>query len=205
LRFDRKRFFDAYRLAFPGKLPVGLVRGLQELLSFIAADPAITDLRWAAYMLATVRHETADTYQPILERGPRSYFDKYEPGTKLGKRLGNKVKGDGYRRRGRGYVQHTGLANDEKMTKLLELPPEDSLVDHPEKALVPSIAYRIMSEGMRRGTFTGKKLADYIKPGEPPDYLNSRRIINGVDRAALIAGYAAAFEGVLLASVESAG
>lgn len=43
----------------------------------------ITDIRQAAYMLATVKHETADTWAPITEYGNRAYFDKYEPGTEI--------------------------------------------------------------------------------------------------------------------------
>jgi hypothetical protein len=49
---------------------------------------------------------------------------------------------------------------------------------------------------MRAGAFTGKKLSDYISASKC-DYTNARRIINGVDRADLIAGYAAKFERIL--------
>ncbi|HET6495589.1 MAG TPA: hypothetical protein VFH61_09525 [Thermoleophilia bacterium] len=195
--FDRKRFFDAYRLAFPGKLVVEQVRGLQDILEAMEADADLTDIRWAAYMLATVKHECDNTYQPIVERGPRSYFDKYEPNTPKGKRLGNKVMGDGYRTRGRGYVMLTGLDNYLRMNRLLGLAgTEDDIVADPDKAMKPSIAYRIMSLGMRRGVFTGKKLSDYIM-GERCDYPGARAIINLRDRAALIAGYAAHFETIL--------
>jgi hypothetical protein len=57
-----------------------------------------------------------------------------------------------------------------------------------------------MSHGMRHGTFTGKKLADYIN-ATGCDYRNARRIINGVDQAALIAGYATALEGILTQAI----
>lgn len=191
--FDRKSFFAEYRTCFPGTITQSQVIGLEALLGFIEADEDVEDVRWMAYMLATTKHETADTFHPIQERGPRSYFDKYEPGTRLGKRLGNVNRGDGYRLRGRGFVQITGLSNYIKMSDLLGV---DLYVD-PEIALHPDIAYRIMSVGMRRGTFTGKKLADYIPKGGIADYRNARRIINGLDRATLIAGYAASFEAVL--------
>ena len=46
---------------------------------------------------------------------------------------------------------------------------------------------------MFRGLFTGKKLADYMNDKET-DYYNARRIINGLDKAELIAGYAKEFE-----------
>jgi hypothetical protein len=48
-----------------------------------------------AYVFATVEHESQFT--PIYEKGPRKYFDKYEPTTKLGREvLGNTQPGDGY-------------------------------------------------------------------------------------------------------------
>ena len=42
------------------------------------------------------------------------------------------------------------------------------------------------------GMFTGKKLSDYIGPGKC-DYVAARRIINGTDRAKLVAHYARAY------------
>ena len=50
------------------------------------------------------------------------------------------------------------------------------------------------------GMFTGKKLSDYIKPGKAPDYVKARAIINGTDRAKLVAGYADAFREALIQS-----
>ena len=71
----------------------------------------------------------------------------------------------------------------------------------PEQALRPQIAYGIMSVGMRKGLFTGKKLSDYISRGGGCDYKQARRIINGLDRASLIADYAATLEDILRASI----
>ena len=49
---------------------------------------------------------------------------------------------------------------------------------------------------MRTGSFTGKKLADYIN-STTGDYVNARRIINRLDQAAKIKGFAQTFESVL--------
>lgn len=62
------------------------------------------------------------------------------------------------------------------------------------------VAYRFMSVGMREGLFTGKKLGDYID-AQHCDYENARRIINGIDQAELIAGYAQTLEGFVRASI----
>lgn len=199
MRIDHTAFFTGYRNAY-GRLTQGVVNGLELLGRNMEADPALKNVQWAAYMLATVKHECANTWQPIVERGPRAYFDKYETGTPIGRRLGNTEPGDGYRFRGRGYVQITGRANYARMTHVLKLGPDADLVQDPDQALRPAIAYQIMSVGMIKGLFTGKKLADYIGPGVC-DYKNSRRIINGLDQATMIAGYATTLEGIIRASI----
>lgn len=154
-----------------------------------AVDTAWTDPRHVAYALATAYHETAHTFAPIREYGKHLYFAKYEPGTPNGKRLGNVLRGDGIKFKGRGYVQITGRANYERFSRLLNV----DLLTTPDLALDPLISYRIMALGMRGGLFTGKKLADYINATRT-DYVNARRVINGLDRAELIAEYAERIE-----------
>lgn len=198
MRFDRDKFYAAYRLAYPSRLSQSQVDGLNTLLSFIETDTYLTDIHHAAYMLATIKHECADTWQPIVERGARAYFDKYEAGTAIGKRLGNKFQGDGYRYRGRGYVQITGRANYSRLSNAIG--SGDELEHIPERTLFTETAYEIMSVGMRRGLFTGKKLSDYINESGC-DYTQARRVINGVDRASLIASYAQEIERILRASI----
>jgi putative chitinase len=199
MKIDHTAFFNGYRASY-GKLAQAVISGIELLGRNMEVDPALLNLQWAAYMLATVKHECANTWQPITERGPKSYFDKYETGTTLGRRLGNTEPGDGWRFRGRGYVQITGRANYARMTRELGLGPDADLEQDPDQALRPAIAYQIMSVGMRKGLFTGKKLSDYIAP-PVCDYINARRIINGVDQADLIVGYAATIEGVLRSAI----
>jgi hypothetical protein len=198
MKVNRKAFFDQYRLTY-GKLSQSQVDGLDFLLGQFERDPEFADVRWIAYALATIKHECADAWQPIVEYGAGAYFAKYEPGTAIGKRLGNVFLGDGARYRGRGYVQLTGRRNYGEMTNALSLSGDDDLVNHPERATDPEIAYRILIYGMRHGSFTGKKLSDYI--GKACNYKHARRIINGNDKADLIAGYARVSEGILRAAL----
>lgn len=153
----------------------------RQLLGFLAADPLMTDVRWVAYVLATVRHETAFTFAPIEEygKGEGRPYGKPDPTT-------------GQTYYGRGYVQLTWKDNYARFGSLLGI----DLVGNPALALVPETAYAITSKGMVNGLFTGASLHRFIS-GSNCDYVNARRIINGVDRAELIAGYAKAFESTL--------
>ncbi len=195
-----KTFLEAYRQAFPKPVLTGTAaQGLPDLLAALAQDSDVQDVRWAAYMLATVKHECANVWQPITERGSTSYFDKYNAGTVLGKRLGNTQPGDGFKYRGRGYVQITGRINYAKLGKVLHMGTQ--LLDDPNLALKPEIAYAIMSYGMRKGTFTGRRLEQFFNATET-DYLNARKIINGLDQGQKIQGYAIALEKVLTATTD---
>lgn len=199
MRIDHGKFFIGYRDVY-GKLAQATVNGLELLGRNLEEDPDLTNLQWAAYMLATVKHECADKWMPITEFGNKDYFNKYNAGTAIGKRLGNTQVGDGYRYRGRGYVQITGRANYARLTKALGLGPAEDLVADPDQTLRPVIAYRIMSLGMRNGLFTGKKLSDYIN-AQGCDYRNARRIINGTDQAVKIADYAKTLEGIIRGAI----
>lgn len=187
----RAKFFEGVRKAFGG-LTQAQVDGLNALLAALEADSEVTDLRYVAYMLATTKHETAHTYLPIKEKGGAAYFTRYDGR----KDLGNTEPGDGARFCGRGYVQLTGRRNYRYFADNLGV----ALVDQPDLAMDPAIAYRIMSLGMREGRFTGKKLSDYIGDGFC-DYLHARRIINALDQAAKIDRYARAFEQILMDSL----
>ena len=85
-RINRKAFFDAYRQAW-GPLMQTQIMGLGLLLNALELDATVVDIRHVAYMLATVKHECADTWQPIVERGSPGYFAMYEPGTRRGDAL----------------------------------------------------------------------------------------------------------------------
>src|SRR5690606_13919665 len=64
-------------------------------------------------------------------------------------------------------------------------------------------AVKVMFEGMLRGLFTGKKLADYID-GIEADFVEDRHVVNGTDEAHRIAGYAKSFVVALKAANYSA-
>jgi len=86
---------------------------------------------------------------------------------------------------GRGFVQLTWQSNYKKMGDWLGI----DLVNNPDLALQPEVAAKILVYGMVNGSFTGKKLSDYIT-GDYNDFYNARRIVNGLDQAQKINDYA---------------
>jgi hypothetical protein len=173
-------FFAALtKTLFKGRITNSQVQGTKAIL---AAWPVNTDMRFIAYALATAYHETAATMQPIEEYGKgkgRAYGVAVGPWHNVYD--------------GRGDVQLTWEANYVKATQRLHalglLAADVDLDKTPALAMDPITAGLIMSVGMTEGWFTGKKLADYFTD-TLCDWQNARRIINGTDKMALIAGYA---------------
>lgn len=182
--FDYGKFFARVRADF-GALKQHQVDGF----SIVTAALKGWDVTWTAYALATAWHETAHTMQPVKEYGGDAYYKRmYDiegDRPQKARELGNVNPGDGVRYAGRGYVQLTGRDNYRKF----------GIENAPDDAMKPEVAARIMRDGMESGAFTGRALRDYL----PGDYVNARRIINGRDKAELIAGYARNFEAALRA------
>ena len=154
------------------------------------------NLKQIAYMLATAKHETANTFKPITEYGGKSYFNRYDPvlansdsRRKRAIKMGNTKKGDGYKYRGRGFVQLTWKSNYKKAGDFLGI----DLVNNPELALDYENAMKIMIYGMEKGIFTGKRLSNYITKSKS-NYYDARKIINGHDKVSTIKKYALEFE-----------
>lgn len=177
-KFDRDYFYNVLRVY--ERLTQKQVDALNLLLDFMEEDVNVKDLNHFAYMLATVKHETASTYRPIEEYGKGK-----------GKKYGIPDK-NGNIYYGRGYVQLTWDFNYKKMSDLLNI----DFYNKPELVLDYKFSYKIMSYGMRLGLFTGVKLYDFINKQEC-NFRMARKIINGLDRASTIAQYAEIFKKAL--------
>lgn len=206
---NRKAFYDALRRRDSGlfgtSLSQGQVQGVEAILD--EAEGRGTPLRHLAYILATAYHESAHTMQAVRESLAKTddgAIRALDAAWKAG-RLGQvstpywRRDADGKSWFGRGLVQITHKPNYQKLGMLIGV----DLVKDPSKALELSTAVQILFTGMELGSFTGKALADYISDGRA-DYVGARRIVNGTDKAALIAGYAEAFEKALVAAAYSA-
>jgi Chitinase class I len=129
--------------------------------------------------LATIRAETA-SFRPIDE-GVSKYnttpvgtqgrfpFDKYEPGTGPGKRLGNTEPGDGPSFKGRGFVQLTGRFNYERIGAQIGV----NLASDPDLANEPPVAAAVLAQFLKNQetAITAALARD--------DLTTARRLVNG--------------------------
>lgn len=174
---NRQAFYDEIReTLFAGKLTTEQVEGMEAILDeWFKRD--LKDLRWLAYIFATAYHETSRTMQPIEEYGRGR-----------GRAYGKPHAGTGKVYYGRGFCQLTWHYNYLRFEKILNEP----LVNHPELALGLNTAAKILFIGMIEGIYTGKKLSDYLR-ADKEDFVNARRIVNGIDCALQIANHAKKF------------
>lgn len=175
-----KEFFDTVRPMFR-KLTTDQVVAMEYIVKYLV-EHGVSRLH-AAYILATIFHETAMWMEPIRE-GARRYGHNY---TDAQSRRAIEVavaKGliarnyalphpkTGHAYYGRGLVQITHYENYKKLGPLVGA----DLVNEPDRALEFDTALAITVIGMRNGLFTGKSL-ESIK--SQADYRAARAMING--------------------------
>lgn len=171
----RKLFFDKIeRSLFSSGLTPSQMDGLVSILEYWEANYADKDLRWLAYILGTVHHETGRMFQPIeeIDKGGSRLYAAVQPDTHCAYY-------------GRGFVQLTWRKNYDLAGNKLGI----DLEHNPELACELAPAAAILVRGMVEGWFTGANLEQFFNE-ERCDWINARRIVNGLDRAALVAGYA---------------
>ena len=113
---------------------------IQGFYSYFPEYEINTTQRIASF-IAQAAHETGG-FKWFYELGGKSYFNKYEPETSIGKKLGNLHIGDGYRFRGRGIFHLTGRYNYQRYSELLGL----DMVQNPDEAADPITACKIACE-----------------------------------------------------------
>jgi uncharacterized protein (DUF2235 family) len=185
------------RAIFGGKLSQEQVDGLNIILDTVnSSEFNVKDKRIVAYILATSFWETGRTMQAVKEKtdktGEAYFFRMYDiKGSRpqVAKRLGNLYPGDGVKFAGRGQVQLTGRTNYFNMGNYLKL----DLINNPDLLLDTKVSARVLVHGIIEGSFTGVGINRYVT-NLKTDYVNARRIINGVDKANEIANIATQFE-----------
>src|SRR6478735_4020772 len=156
--------YDIIKPLFNGSFSEGQQSGIDTIIK----QAGNIDERHLAYILATIFHETRRKMQPVKEFGSDAYL-KSKPY---------------YPYYGRDLVQTTWQRNYEKVQDFTGI----DVVANPELIGQMPLAAEVAITFMQYGWYTGKKLSDYFND-EKTDPINARRIINGLDKANLIAGY----------------
>jgi putative chitinase len=191
---ERKHFYDSIRPElFSGSIKQSQVDGMDAILNEWDRQQ-LTDLRWLAYILATTYHETAKTMQPIEEFGKgknRDYGKKLKMGGGPGKRVPYSTPDKIYY--GRGHTQNTWYENYQGLTKAAAKQGKGwDFLNNPELLLQMEPSIWATFFAMQAGLYTGKKLSSFFNE-TTEDWTNARKIINGLDLAPTIAGYARRF------------
>lgn len=192
--------FDILRKAF-GKLSESQVSAINNIVSAMDADKSISYPQ-GAYILATIWHETATTMQPIAEYGkgqgrPYGTWQRNSKGELYAYKNWNRntvyLQSEyPHLYYGRGETQNTWYDNYEKLSKVFNV----DFLSNPDLLLTQEWSTPVTIHSMKVGLYTGKKLSDYLNQSNK-DYVSARRIINGMDKANLIARYAETFEKAL--------
>ncbi|MCA1567238.1 MAG: tape measure protein [Acidobacteria bacterium] len=164
------RFIEEYETMF-GRIGASTKKNLATLVSQIATDedwlklPREVAIKQVAYLLSTVKTETGN----FKSRG------------EIGQGRGHAYGSTGFH--GRGYVQLTHHDNYLRAGRKLGL----DLVNNPELAMKPEVAYQIAKRGMREGWFRGDKKGQRFNLNrflntEMTDFYHARAIINGYNR-----------------------
>lgn len=187
-------FFSAIRQPlFPLGFKQSQVDGLNTILDACDSHP----LAWVAYELATAYHEVGATMQPVREGFGKTDADSRRVVAR--RAYGKPGRNGGQVPYGRGLVQTTWDENYERTDEKLGL--GGTLIANYDRLLEPAIAAAALARGMVEGWYTGKALATYLSPiylGSRKAFGDARRIINGTDKADMIAGYALAFQSALV-------
>ena len=194
MSINRDFFFGHTRQTlFKGSLHQSQLDGMTAILDKWETESSKDDDRWLAYMLGTTHHETGRSMQPVRETFAATDDDaikRLEKAWQAGKLPWVKSPywrrdADGKSWLGRGFVQVTHKENYRKLGTAISV----DLTTDPDRAMDLDTALKVLFVGMRNGLFTSVKLSDFFNVSKE-DWVNARKIINGLESADLVASYA---------------
>lgn len=178
---------------------------IDELITRFDYSIKLTRISWFAYILATMKLETNDTFLPV----PEGYYLPESRRISALKAYYKKNNKKAYKTifplgelmyYGRGYVQLTHNYNYKKFNSLI---PNVDIFNNPDMVMNKDIAWIVLEEGMTRDdvtvkdiNFTGHTLEMYLND-KKLDWVGARKIINGTNECNLIASYAQKYYKIL--------
>ena len=211
-----EKFLQAYNKIFrdmPPPLNAQSQENIKKIIQFVNKfykdhEELEPNIHYLAYFFATGRHEAYNdmlaTYFNEIEEysgslGDTYFIKKYDIAGNPQKahELGNINRGDGVTFKGRGFCQITGRSLYRRLS--LQLGLGNLLVEQPELAKKHKYGVPLALYGMHKALFTKYSFSDFLNSTEI-NYVKSRKMINGMDSAEIIAKYAIKFEQVLKVS-----
>jgi len=203
---NKEHFINNYHRLFGRKLTAAQKQNIFIIIEAFENDERMKSLRWLAYILATSKHESNDTFAPVAEGywiKPESkrvsalyeYYRKNNPAA-LKTIFPNGKNGTAYYGRGR-VVQLTHNFNYRLAS--LKIYKDERLFSDPDMIIRDAACdLGVTFRGMLEGWFTGCRLEQFFPLGSnKANWRSARKIINGLDKADLIAGYAMKFYDLL--------
>lgn len=192
----KEHFFNNVRKHF-GKLDQNMVNGIDLLIDKWNNEYSDYPIEYFACVLGEVYHETGRTFLPVREGfcdtdecSIRKITNMYRKGKISSNYSLPYSNGKSYF--GRGWLQITWWYNYLKLQEKYGFP----IFDNPDLLLTVEVNAELTIITMINGDYTGAKLSDYFTQYKK-DWYNSRRIINGTDKATLISGYKKKFYNAL--------
>lgn len=205
-KINKEFFIDNYRRLFGKALTTAKEQAIFIIINAFEADEKMKSLRWLAYILATSMHESNDTFEPVVEgywikpdskrvNALYNYYAKNNPGA-LKTIFPNGRDGHAYYGRGR-VVQLTHDFNYKLAS--LKIYGDKRLFNNPDMIVKNAECdLKVTFRGMLEGWFTGFRLEQFFPLGSnKANWRGARKIINGLDKAGLIADYAMKFYDLL--------
>ena len=201
-KINIKYFEEKYRELL-GRILTGVKKeNIYKITGAFEADPVMKSLRWLAYILATSMHESNDTFAPVTEGywikpesrrvgALYSYYAKNNPKA-LRTIFPDGKNGTAFYGRGR-VVQLTHDFNYKIAS--YRIYEDDRLYRNPDLIIEDvNCDMAVTFRGMLNGWFTGYRLEHFFPLGvNKANWHGARKIINGTDKAELIASYAMKF------------
>ena len=201
-RIDKEHFVNNYHRHFGKKMTTAQKQNIFTIIDAFENDERMKSQRWLAYILATSKHESNDTFAPVAEGywiKPESkrvsalynYYRKNNPAA-MKTIFPNGKNGVAYYGRGR-VVQLTHNFNYKLAS--LKIYKDERLYNDPDMIInEPACDLAVTFRGMLEGWFTDYRLEQFFPLGShKANWRSARKIINGLDKADMIAGYAMKF------------
>ena len=174
-RFDHEQFLRCYVKSTGRQLTYAQARSGEAMLKAWDQRPDLKNINWLAFMMAVFDYNTINMSSVVQHDDPHKLIQRYGPGTRLGRSLGNLNDKDAIRYVGRGFLFLTGRYNYEAVARGIGI----DIVSHPELLMNPDVSAQGMFYWILQRERS--KLAPFVDVAKP-DWESAWSIMNRRER-----------------------